>query len=277
MGKGLLDAAPPPMQEYVCGDMIFFLAPKQDALKRQLFFIDDMLNNGHKIKDSRTTTAAVLELPGMNSVFVKRENNKGLRFTLRYLFRSSRVFRAAAAATRLAELGIPTPQVLAVGSRRRSGILYSGYLITETLSKVLKTSAVCEKINTDSEFFGQFLSEVSRMAAILHDHGILHGDLKMSNIYCKDSSGGHKFGLWDLDGVEIHNAPISSRLRAQELGRIISSYARTSQEQCGCSAKVEEGIDMLLSQYRQHAALTPTREAVVKVCGNYLRRYGLNI
>ncbi|MDD3119479.1 MAG: lipopolysaccharide kinase InaA family protein [Victivallales bacterium] len=265
------------MNEYVCGDIVFYLAPNQEVLKRQLFFIDDRLNHGHKIKDSRSTTAAVLELPGMNAVFAKRENNKGVRFTLRYLFRNSRVFRAAAAAARLAELGIATPRVLAVGSRRYGGVLRSGYLITESLNKVLKTEAVCKRLNTDPKFYAQFMSDVSRMVAVMHNHGILHGDLKMSNIYCQDQPDGYQFGLWDLDGVEIRSRAIGMRLRARELGRIVSSYARVSHEQCGCSVDVATVIDALSDQYRRYAPLTPPREVVAHACREFLRRYGLNI
>ncbi len=266
-----------PMLEYVIGDMTFYIDPKQEALKHNLIFIDDMLNAGMKLKDSRTTTAAVLELPGMKPVFVKRENNKGLKFTLKYLFRCSRVFRAAAAAAKLEELGVPTPKVLAVGSRRSRGVLKSGYLITETLTKVLKTEAVCNRLNNNPQFYESFMTEVSRMVGTMHENGVSHGDLKLSNIYCKDSSNGYKFGLIDLDGTHMHHGKVSQHQRTQELARIVSSYARTSYESCGKAIDIKSVSSKLVEQYHQHTAVKPDPESVVQESRGFLRRYGLEI
>ena len=264
------------MLEYNFGDMTFYIDPKHETLKNNLLFLDDMLSAGHKIKDSRTTTAAVLELPGMKPVFVKRENNKGLKFTLKYLFRCSRVFRAAAAAAKLEELGIPTPKVLAVGSRRSRGVLKSGYLITETLSKVLKNEVVCNRLNHNEQFNDHFMAEVSRMVGIMHENGISHGDLKLSNIYCKDTATGYKFGLLDLDGAHIHQGKVDSRTRVQELARIVSSYARMSYENCGKAIDIELTVERLLGQYHLNTAGKQDRDAVLRETRNFLRRYGLS-
>eukprot|EP00831_Metopus_contortus_P077470 TRINITY_DN7283_c0_g1_i4.p1 TRINITY_DN7283_c0_g1~~TRINITY_DN7283_c0_g1_i4.p1 ORF type:complete len:338 (-),score=63.51 TRINITY_DN7283_c0_g1_i4:204-1217(-) len=221
-----------------------------------LIFIDEMITGGHILKDSRTTTAGILELKNGERYFIKRENNKGVKFTLKYMLRRSRVYRAAYVASRLDELGIPTPRVVAVGSRRKFHVLQSGYLITETVDHALLMSKMCQMLNEDKDFFDDFLSTVCAYITNLHDNNIIHGDLKLSNIYCVDEPTGYSFGLWDLDGAVVSNAKLPIHARVSELARVISSYMRISHEQFN----IAHDLDALTARFcEQYNALSQVK------------------
>ncbi len=97
----------------------FVVFPGKQQERVQVFLKDFSAGNTVQtavMKDSPTTKAGISLLPGTDiPIFWKRNNNKGLSFTLRYLFRPARVFRAASAAERFHAIGIATPRVLAAG------------------------------------------------------------------------------------------------------------------------------------------------------------------
>ena len=239
------------MKEVIMEDLIFHVSHKLATreFRESLIFIDEMITGGHILKDSRTTTAGILELKNGERYFIKRENNKGVKFTLKYMLRRSRVYRAAYAASQLDELGIPTPRVVAVGSRRKFHVLQSGYLITETVDHALLMSRMCQMLNEDKDFFDDFLSTVCAYITNIHDNNIIHGDLKLSNIYCVDEPTGYSFGLWDLDGAVVSNAKLPIHARVSELARVISSYMRISHEQFNIAHDLDALTARFCEQY----------------------------
>lgn len=261
----------------VMEDMVFYVNRKLASreLRESLIFLDEMIGEGHVIKDSRTTTAGIMELKNGERYFVKRENNKGMVFTLKYLFRHSRVFRAAASARRLEALGIPTPKVIAVGSRRRMGKLIGGYLITEALDNVLKNEAMCQKLLTDMEFYQEFLTAICKYMGELHNHGLAHGDLKLSNIFCQETVYGNDFGLWDLDGTR-DMLPVLDGC-CQEVARIISSLIRVAQDIHGDMPDSVELAGDFCGKYNIYAERKVDQGEVEKHIGVYLKRYRINV
>ncbi len=197
-----------------------------EALEGILPRIDSLLESSFLLKDSPTTTAGLVALdPGGNPVFLKRTNNKGFRFTLRYLFRPARCFRAAFAAARLREIGIDTPEVLAAGERRHCpGILQAGYLVTSSRADIKNASKILVE-TVDVETAGvSFLEAAGRLAARMHAGRMLHGDLKMQNFfYCGNWTPDVKYGLWDLDGARLLSAVPPPASVLDELARIVSS------------------------------------------------------
>jgi len=259
------------MRKVVIDDLVFHINPEliSNELLESLIFIDEMLGEGHIFKDSRTTTAGILEMKSGARYFAKRENNKGVKFTLKYLFRRSRVYRAAYASSRLEELCIPTPRVLVVGSRRKSCKLLGGYLITETVDNALTSGNMCKMLNDDEKFFHEFLRSVCKYMTVLHNHGIVHGDMKMSNIFCVDSPSGYYFGLWDLDGVIVNNGEATMLHRKAELARVISSYMRTSYEHLGISHDIDTTTKVFCDKYNSFSQISLSPVAV----GGYVRSY----
>ena len=91
--------------------------------------LDSMLKNGVSLKDSPTTTAALVRFPESDTeYFLKRNNNKGFRFTCRYLFRKARVFHAAEMAEVFENLKIRTPKAYMAAEKKTGLYLHAGYI-----------------------------------------------------------------------------------------------------------------------------------------------------
>jgi len=241
------------------GDLTFYLTPDCDSLLGALLpQLDQLLDGGDMAKVSRTTTAGTVTLPSGQKVFIKRANNKGWYFSLKYLFRRARGFRAAAAAAALEQLQIPTPAVLGVGERRQRGILRSGYLINEAVENVLTSVSLCERIFASPEFLDGFAEQVCRYMIVMHDHGIRHGDLKISNVYCHDYGDRCAFGVWDLDGMVIYSHSLSHELRVQEMGRLLSSIFKSARINHLNMPSADAITQSLLAHYNRQYSRTLT-------------------
>ena len=205
------------------GPYSFALAPGpvQDYLAEHFAEADAMIQNGDRTKTSVESSAAVFALPDGRKIFIKRNGNRGLKFTFRYMFVPARVFRAALAAKRVEEAGIMTPRVLAAGEKRRARVLLGGYLITDAVTDACDLMAYVEKSPDAPAGMPALIRETARIAATLHDHGIYHGDLKLVNLYRTGNNS--PCGVWDLDSAQLFSGEVPHELVVRELGRIASS------------------------------------------------------
>jgi len=205
------------------GPYRFALAPgpAQDSLAAHFAEADAMLRDGNRTKTSTESSAAVCTLPGGQEIFIKRNGNRGLFYSLKYVFIPARVFRAALAAERVREAGIATPRVLAAGEKRRARVLLGGYLVTEAVKNACDLMAYVEKRPDAPEGMNSLIHETARVAAALHDRGFYHGDLKLVNLY--RTADDAPCGVWDLDSAQLFPGEVPHDLVVRELGRIVSS------------------------------------------------------
>ncbi|MBR3709107.1 MAG: hypothetical protein IKM17_08865, partial [Lentisphaeria bacterium] len=205
-----------------CGTDCVFVVPAQyfsDELESLLKNFDQTLSGGKILKNSPTTTAALVDCAGQN-LFLKRTNNKNWKFTLRYLFRSARAFRSAASAAKLAQLGIPTPPVIAAGERRCGLILKCGYLVTGSENGICGMDRAIMASANPLETMADFLEKAADMMALLHRNNVLHGDLKLCNFY---RAGNGEPGIWDLDSMKIYRKQVPLRKIETEITRLLAS------------------------------------------------------
>ena len=195
--------------------------PVQDSLAERLTAIDDMIRDGSRLKTSVESSAAIFTLPGGQSVFIKRNSNRGFGFSVKYFFIPARIFRAALAAHRVTEAGVMTPRVLAAGEKRRAGILLAGYLITDAAMDAYDLMKYTIERDDAPAGMPMLIREAARIAAALHSHGIYHGDLKLVNLYRMADDA--PCGVWDLDSAQLFPAEVPRELVVRELGRIVSS------------------------------------------------------
>ncbi len=195
--------------------------PAQDYLAEHFAEVDGMIGAGARMKTSVESSAAVCTLPGGRQIFVKRNGVGSLKFVVRYFFIPARVFRAALAARRVEEAGIPTPHVLAAGEKRRAHFLLSGYLITDAVTDACDLMTYVIERPDAPGGMPAVIRETARVAACLHNHGIYHGDLKLVNLYRTGDDA--PCGIWDLDSAQLFPGEVPRKLVVRELGRIISS------------------------------------------------------
>lgn len=184
--------------------------------------IDSVLAAGTKLKDSRTTTAALCSVNGLPPFFLKRTNNKSVGFTLRYLFRRARAFRAAETIRALREAEIDTPAVLAVGEHRRGMLLCGGYIVNEMRSEVRDMHALLVESPDPPRTLDTIMEKAAELLSRIHNHNIVHGDYKLSNIYLTPDG---RPGTWDLDGGLVLRAPHRKKM-LEDLFRLTESCRR---------------------------------------------------
>lgn len=216
--------------------------------------LDSMLKNGVSLKDSPTTTASLVRFPGSDTeYFLKRNNNKGFRFTCRYLFRKARVFHAAKVAEIFENLKIRTPKVYMAAEKKTGLYLHAGYILTE---KINATPINKLLLNTEEKeaVMQTFLLWAAKTMTKLHRAGIVHGDLKLVNFYCdgdwKDPD--NSFGIWDLDSVHIRKKAKPMEVD-REISRIFFTMGYYFNELDDCDHKIKERCREFCALYHEVA------------------------
>src|SRR5690606_31220327 len=97
------------------------------------------------------------------------------------------------------------------------------------------------------------LVDAGELAAGLHQAGVYHGDLKLTNIYRLDD----QLGVWDLDGVQLFDGPAPQELILRELGRILSSVIIQADHHPPLPDRLREA-------YRRRAPAAPSRAEVIR-------------
>jgi len=162
---------------------------------------------------------------GAETIFLKRYNYKGIRDSLKNLFRKSRARRAFEASLMLEELGIATPDVLFSCEKRFCGVLLSSYLATRyvhapDLATYLK----------DTSCVGTSLPRIAQFVRGIHEMGIVHTDFKAENLLIGDD----QIYLIDLDRLHRVRYP-SLYLIAKNLSYLNVSLERVLPEEIRCS------------------------------------------
>ena len=223
------------------------------------------------IKDSRSTKAGIATLSDGTAVFIKRYNNKGLRYTLKYMFSSAKPFRTWKAAWHLEMSGIPTPRPLAATASRTAGILTSAYLVAESVPGIISTIDFCNIMYESRRIQSIYADSIAAMMSKMHDAGVYHGDTKLSNIFVsRNPKGEFSFGFWDLDSVDIRSKPVCENLRASELGRTVSSFIELGAK-FGKTIKHDEAAGLFLKSYSPVSGIVPDLESVLRKTEKYLK------
>jgi tRNA A-37 threonylcarbamoyl transferase component Bud32 len=231
------------------------------ALDRMVEDPEAVLAKADLVKDSRSTKAGITEFEG-RKIFIKRYNNKGIKYSLKYLFREARPLRCWRAAWLLENLEIPTPKPLAAIVCRNNGFLSSAYIINEYIEENIPALEYHDRLVEDKNFLAEFSKELMGYLATLHSNGIYHGDLKLSNVYCIPNSTKGSFGFWDLDGMKILAGALPEKVRNMELARLASSYVEIGRRK-SLDLDLNATIELFLTDYNQLGDCRLTVDAVL--------------
>ena len=179
--------------------------------------IDEIVDNGQIIKKEKHSIASVFTINQV-SFFAKhvRFNEKAFHSRLRYIINPSRGYWCALIAEQIEKSGLHTPRVLAVGDRRRLGLVSDSYIITEFLADA-KTA---DEVLLSQPNSLALLEQAGQLLKRLHSCGITHGDIKLSNFYVL----GDEMGFWDLDSAMMFSSFPSQKWIVRDLGRLLSSF-----------------------------------------------------
>ncbi|MGC9324356.1 MAG: glycosyltransferase [Desulfomonilia bacterium] len=205
------------------------------------------------VNRSRTAVVKFGQL-GEETIFLKKYTFKGIRDSLKNLFRKSRARRAFEASLLLEELGIATPGVLFGCEKRVCGILLASYLATRYVDAPDLSAFI--KANTWGE---HDLLQVARFIRRIHEMGVVHTDLKAENLLI----GHDAIYLIDLDRLHRVRFP-TVPLIAKNLSYLNASLIGTLPEHVRCS---------LLQEYlKGNTHLEDRREALISALTAYTNK-----
>jgi tRNA A-37 threonylcarbamoyl transferase component Bud32 len=127
-------------------------------------------------------------------------------------------------AERLRHAGIPTPEILAVGSRRALGLFQTQAIVTREITGALNLyeAANEEAAGHRRRFLLQASAELVRA---LHDVGFLHADLNVTNLVLGRGPEGERLHVVDLEkGRFVVRADVPARFK--DLARLVRSYEK---------------------------------------------------
>lgn len=150
------------------------------------------------IKNDRTTTVALIDRGDMRWI-IKRYNTKNLWHALRRMFRHSRAANCWQMSTQYAQSGILIPAPVAYIEKRFGPLRGKSYFINEYLeAENLLTYVTTHSHRSDVEGAEK---QVVELFKTLHSAGIVHGDMKATNILVSNK----QLFLLDLDASRKTN------------------------------------------------------------------------
>lgn len=187
---------------------------------RQLLLEQELANllaGGRVIKEDKNRKIIAISTGADSEVFVKLNRDKSLVGRLKNTLRGSKARRSHEKSELLARYNLPGPESFGfvdIFDQQNHGSAHFSELLSnsQTLAQVLAT-------HLNSSLTGS----ASKLIARLHQQGLIHGDLKLSNVMVSEE----ELYFVDLDGLRRSR---SSRLRARDIARFLVALAEANAE-----------------------------------------------
>lgn len=173
-------------------------------------------------------------------------------------FRKSKAMRAYQYASQLRESGISTPEEIAIIETYKNGILQDCYFISAY--STYHSMAFLRDNGFNRKSMYPLIDAMVKWIVELHDKGIFHQDLNVSNILYKElANGEYDFQVIDNNRMKFSKNP-SMNMRLKNLchlsvnmelhNYILKQYAQRVQYDCGKS-QLKGSFYKLIFEYRQ--------------------------
>lgn len=153
---------------------------------------------------------------------VKRLNNRGFLYTLRYLLTRSRARRLFVRSIQAAERGVSLPRPVAYLEERFLRVLKRSFFISEFVKGAAILPEVWKQTVTRTERF-TLIQSLADFIADLHRRGYYQRDMKASNILVRREDSRFSFFVTDLDGAKLFSQVRRSH-RVRDLARLSASF-----------------------------------------------------
>jgi 3-deoxy-D-manno-octulosonic acid kinase len=166
-----------------------------------------------------------IHLPGGMRVVVRLYRRGGVLARLvreTYVGVQPRPLRELALTAEIQRRGVPTPDVLA--ARVEGGLVYRGALVTAELPSAITLIEALR--GADPATRRLLAASTGRAIATLHEAGVWHADLNMTNIVVTPGPEGGRIVLLDFDRARLRDAPLSAGARRKNLARLARSLAK---------------------------------------------------
>lgn len=134
-------------------------------------------------------------------------------------FKKSKALKSYRAALHLLAHGLLTPMPLGVAEHRRFGFVIQNAYVTEAISGQMDLKKYRRSLPGGHQAMDVMLKDVAAYIRKMHDSGLWHRDLNLSNFLLTEHPAGHRLYLIDLNRAQI-KSNISFYQRAADLARL---------------------------------------------------------
>ena len=119
--------------------------------------------------------------------------------------------------------GVPAAEVLA--ARVEGGVIYRGALVT---AEVPAAVTLVDALRRAPDVLARsaLAASAGRAVAVLHEAGVFHADLNLTNILVGDGPEGSEVALLDFDRARVVHGPLPIGARRRNLRRLARSVAK---------------------------------------------------
>jgi len=125
------------------------------------------------------------------------------------------------ASVRLTQAGVPTPEILAVGSRRVAGIFHAQAIVSREIPGARNLHGLAgERLSAARR--REILDRTACVLRDMHDAGFVHADLNLANLVWGGAPAGETLFVVDLERGRFAR-PIRAGSRIRALARLVRS------------------------------------------------------
>ena len=168
-----------------------------------------LLSGMAMVKDDEKT-AVIQTVVNGEAIFCKRFCHGGIINSIKNQLRRSKANMSYFASKEAVKRGIPVPEHIAAIEKRTAGFLINSYLFTRAIIGALPLQHYVKEIFPFGGHYNpkekqHFIKEIASFIAKVHSAGMIHNDLKATNIIVNKLNNNYVFHVLDLDNVSFKN------------------------------------------------------------------------
>jgi len=205
----------------------FHTSESARAMEVLLDGAEELIKSGKVYKPGSRGYAVRVEIDG-KSYFLKSYDCRSFTYRVRNAFRKSRGVTTWCSNWKMYSLGLPVPLPLLCIEERHFRLLGRSYLLTECFEDTCNLEQAW--MNADEDKRADLLKKSAGLISVMHERGVIHGDLKWNNFLVDSRKADGKVYLVDLDGSTFYSGFSEKRAR-KDLNRFVEDLRKNASDE----------------------------------------------